>query len=148
MTSTSELVPRTSVDQLAGLTDGITTGRWRIFSSECCEGFVVQHESGSGDSMGGEDTTHSARAMAADIERWSAASVGVDAPPEFFDALRRNAVAAELQAQEIQVEAIRCRALYEDMRARAEVARAEAVQRGWSKPYAPSSEAGEAGCGK
>ncbi|MBA3510853.1 hypothetical protein [Sphingomonas sp.] len=159
MTSPTKLGPMThgsltwidalmAADQRAGWpADDVTTGRWSVSAVASSKDFMVLHESGSGDSMGGDDTTYSARVVAAAIDRWSAPSVGVESPPEFFAALRYDAVAAELNAEEARVEAVRCRGLYDNMRARGKVAEAEAVQRGWNWAHSPSLKTGAADLG-
>lgn len=159
MTTSTRLAPANGVsltwidarmadEQRAGWPgDDYRTGRWSVFETVCCNDFMVQHESGSGGSMGGDETDYPARVVAAAIERWSAPCVGLDATPAFFEALKQDALAAELKAEEARVEAIRSRALANSMQARAKIAQADAAQRGWSKPFAPSTKEGEAGRG-
>jgi len=105
---------------------------------------MVQYESGSGDSMGGEDTCYHALTVAAAIERWSSPEMGLVASSPFFGELRRLEKYAEEQAKQAQFEAVRCRSLLDAMTMRAELAASEAARRGWSNPYVPTLNCTEA----
>ncbi len=124
---------------------GYSSGRWMVCEVPGQTGFMAQHESGSGDSMGGEDTAYAAFTVAAAIERWSSPGMGLDAPIPFFDELRRVTERAETRVEHAKSEVVYLRALLEAMKARAELAASEAKQRGWTIPHVPSSSSTDAG---
>lgn len=97
--------------------------RWIVYPDESCTAFVVLATNGDNSWLGGDDACYCACDVAASIERWSTKSAGLNACPEFIDALEYDLRQAEAKGTRLQV--IRARFWLDAMRARVAIAQAE-----------------------
>ena len=97
--------------------------RWIVCPDESRTAFVVLATNGDNSWVGGDDTCYSARDVADAINRWSTEGAGLDACPEFIDALEHDLRQAEAKGTRLQV--ILANFRLEAVRARVAIARAE-----------------------
>lgn len=114
--------------------------RWIVYSDESRTAFVVLPTNSEQSWLGGDDIPYLAFEAAAAIERWSTPRAGLNACPDFIDALERNVQLADAKGTRLEI--IRANFLLDAMRARVEVAQAEDAPpfTGYAQPHPVDDE--------
>lgn len=99
------------------------TIRWFVGLDEGRTAFVVMSGNAGHGSFGGEDTAYTAEEIAFAIERFGTPVAGLEACPEFLEALERYA--QHVNAKGTPLENIRAQYLVDAVRARVAIAQAE-----------------------